>query len=186
MTTILTLPKDHDGVVVEAGCFKGSSTAKFSLAAEIAGRELVVFDSFQGLPEHEEQPSRTIFGKMASFTKGSYRGSLTEVVNNVNRFGRPGVCRFVEGWFQDTMPHFKERIAAAYLDVDLVASTRCCLKHLYPLLLPGAVLYSQDGHLESVVEVYRDDQFWQDEIGCSAPHVEGLGRSKLVRMIKKA
>src|SRR6476661_6336498 len=32
--TILTIPKDVKGCIVEAGCFKGGSTAKFSLAAE--------------------------------------------------------------------------------------------------------------------------------------------------------
>src|SRR4051794_9518940 len=37
------------GVVVEAGCYKGGSTAKLSVAAKLAGRKLVVFDSFQGI-----------------------------------------------------------------------------------------------------------------------------------------
>src|ERR1700741_4049227 len=48
--TILSLPNDIPGVVVEAGCYKGGSTAKFSLAADLADRQLVVFDSFQGIP----------------------------------------------------------------------------------------------------------------------------------------
>ncbi len=36
------------------------STAKFSLAAAFAGRELVVFDSFQGLPYNNEPHDRNI------------------------------------------------------------------------------------------------------------------------------
>lgn len=74
--TILSLPLDSKGVLVEAGCYKGSSTAKFSLAAEIVGRELVVFDSFEGLPENNEPHDKNIFGGKASFKKGDYCGSL--------------------------------------------------------------------------------------------------------------
>ena len=74
-------------VSLEAGCFKGSSTAKFSLAARAAGRELVVFGSFEGIPPHEEAHSTNIFGKPVSFPTGSYCGQLDEVDSNVPRFG---------------------------------------------------------------------------------------------------
>jgi len=67
--TILSLPRDSKGVVVEAGCCKGSSTAKFSLAADIACRPLVVFDSFQGIPDNDEPKQTTIFGETASLKK---------------------------------------------------------------------------------------------------------------------
>jgi len=68
--TILVLPSEKKGVIVEAGCFKGSSTAKFSLAADIAKRTLVVFDSFEGIPENDEPHDKNIFGGKAGFTKG--------------------------------------------------------------------------------------------------------------------
>ncbi len=49
--------------------------------------------------------------------KGSYKGTLDEVKANVAQYGHIEVCRFVKGWFDDTLPHFKEPIAAIYLDV---------------------------------------------------------------------
>jgi len=109
---------------------------------------------------------------------------LSEVKRNVVRYGDLGVCTFVKGWFDDTMPKFSKLIAAVFLDVDLASSTRTCLKYLYPLLTPGGVLYSHDGHLPLVVDVFRDSSFWKKEVGCSRPYIEGLGKRKLIRIIK--
>jgi len=66
---ILSLPSETKGVVVEAGCFKGSSTAKFSLAASLAGRTLVVFDSFEGIPENSEQHKKIYLVEAQNFAK---------------------------------------------------------------------------------------------------------------------
>jgi O-methyltransferase len=64
---ILALDPAVPGCVVEAGCYKGGSTAKFSIAAKMAGRKLVVFDSFQGIPKHNEDHGTNIFGKPVTF-----------------------------------------------------------------------------------------------------------------------
>ncbi len=183
--TILSLPQNGCGVVVEAGCYKGIGTAKFSLAANLVGRELVVFDSFRGIPKNDEAHERNIFGGAAHFGEGDYCASLAEVTANVTRYGEIACCRFVEGWFEESLPKFNERIAAIYLDVDLASSTRTCLKHLYPLLEKGGVLWSQDGHLPLVIDVFRDDAFWENEVGCARPKVAGLGRKKLIRIVKQ-
>jgi O-methyltransferase len=185
LETILSLTPNSKGVVVEAGCYKGSSTAKFSLAADVVGKELVVFDSFQGIPANEERHERSIFGGAVSFTKGQYCGSLAEVTNNVERYGKINCCRFVPGWFDKTLPGFTETVAAIYLDVDLADSTRTCLKYLYPRLEMGGVLYSQDGHLPLVIAVFDDDEFWVREVGCRKPKINGLGKRKLIRIIKE-
>src|SRR5690606_24245892 len=103
---ILAMPPSTGGVVVEAGCFKGGSTAKLSLAAQTVGRRLVVFDSFAGLPDHGEAHGATIFGDVTDFYPGRYAGRLDEVRANVEAFGSLETCEFVEGWFDDTMPGF--------------------------------------------------------------------------------
>ena len=182
--SILDVPPEVSGVIVEAGCYKGSSTAKFSLAAAAAGRQLVVFDSFCGLPENSEAHDTNIFGRPERFTPGAYCGTLAEVTANVSRFGSLDACRFVAGWFADTLPEFREPIAAAYLDVDLASSTRQCIKHFYPLLRPGGVLYSQDGHLPLVIDVFDDDGFWEREVGCRKPRIAGLRKHKLIAVVK--
>lgn len=184
VTTITALPENSSGIVVEAGCYKGISTAKFSLAAAAAGKQLVVFDSFEGIPEHEEPHDETIFGRPAHFAQGEYAWGLEGVRANVSKHGCIDCCRFVAGWFDDTLPAFEESIAAAYLDVDLASSTRTCIKYLYPLLEPGGVMYSQDGHLPLVIAALDDDRFWLDDVGCRKPEMVGLGSRKLVKIMK--
>jgi O-methyltransferase len=181
---ILCLPAGSPDVVVEAGCFKGGSTAKFSLAAKISGKTLVVFDSYGGLPDNEEEHGKTIFGVTASFQGGTYAGTLEEVRGNVARHGNVEVCEFIKGWFSDTMPGFQRPIAAAYLDVDLAASTKDCLVNLWPLLPSGGRIYSQDGHLPLVLDVFHDEAFWRDEVGADVPQLVGVGVEKLIYAIK--
>jgi O-methyltransferase len=90
----------------------------------------------------------------------------------------------MKGWFDVTMPRFQSPVAAVYLDVDLASSTRTCLRYLWPLLEPGGILYSQDGHIPLVLKVFDDQRFWEDEIGCSQPEIHGRGEGKLIWMRK--
>ena len=129
---------------------------------------------------------RTSSAAKPASPKVAYCGALEEVKANVAKYGKIDRCRFIQGWFDDTMPHFHEPIATAYIDVDLVSSTKTCLKYLYPLLAPGGILYSQDGHLPLVIEVFDDDSFWENEVGCKKPRMLGLGTSKLITVFKDA
>ena len=180
---IFAIPADRPGCIVEAGCFKGGSTAKLSIAAAEVGRRLVVFDSFKGIPDNDEPHDTTIFGDTARFAMGSYAGRLSEVSDNVERWGELSVCEMVPGWFSDTMPKFRDPIAIGFIDVDLASSTRTCLEQLYPRLIPGGVLFSHDGHLPLCIDVLRDQAMWK-AIGGPTPVMTGLGTDKLVAIQK--
>jgi len=177
---VFKLPATVAGCLVEAGCFKGGSSAKLSIVATLSHRKLVVCDSFEGIPENCEDHGTTLFGGGAVFRAGDYRGDLDEVRENVRNYGQIAVCSFVRGYFENTLTAFHEPVAAAYIDVDLASSTRTCLKYLWPLLAPGGVMFSHDGHLPLVLDVFRDKAFWQRELGCSPPEVIGMGQNKLV------
>lgn len=181
LDAILTGP---DGLVVEAGCWKGASTAKISLACREAGKRLAVFDSFEGLPENDEPHETNIDGHEIHFHAGEYAGALELVKDHVAKYGDPGVCSFHKGWFSDTMPGLREPVSVAYIDVDLVLSTADCLKAIYPLLVPGGVVFSQDGHVPLVVDLLNSDDFWEKEVGVSKPRMTGLGTDKLVRIFR--
>ena len=43
------------GDVVECGCYACASSAKLSIIAKLLRKKLVVFDSFEGLPEGGER-----------------------------------------------------------------------------------------------------------------------------------
>jgi O-methyltransferase len=180
---VLLLDSRMQGCVVEAGCYKGGSTAKLSLAAQQAGRQLFVFDSFEGILAHDENHKENIFGESVSFPMGSYCGTLEEVQTNIQRFGASDVCHFIKGYFEESLPHFTKPIGVIYLDVDLASSTRTCLKYLYPLLTPGGTLYSQDGHLPLVLKALDDDEFWEG-LGYRKPVIEGFGKKKLLKIVK--
>jgi len=183
---LFKLPDDVEGCVVEAGSYKGGSTAKISLASKMTNRPLVVFDSFEGLPENDEDHDKSIFGYSIKgwFGDGKFCGSLDEVKNNVNKYGEIKQCSFIKGWFEDSMSTFHSKICAAYLDVDLASSTKTCLKYLYPRLVPGGFLYSQDGDFPLVIDVFDDAKFWENEVGCRKPFIEGLRESKMIKIVK--
>ena len=180
---IFAVPDDRPGCIVEAGCFKGGSTAKLSIVASEVGRRLVVFDSFEGIPENDEPHDTTIFGEEARFAAGAYAGRLSEVSENVDRWGELAACEMIPGWFDATMPQFRDPVAVGFIDVDLASSTRTCLENLYPRLIPGGVLFSHDGHLPLCIEVFRDRAMWE-RIGGSPPIITGLGTDKLVAIQK--
>ena len=66
---ILRAPRSSDGVIIEAGCFKGISSAKLSIAAALAAKELVICDSFEGLPDNDEPPDKGIYGRPLTFNE---------------------------------------------------------------------------------------------------------------------
>ena len=176
---VLRLAGRPELTVIEAGSGKGGSTAKLSLAARLAGGRLVVFDSFRGVPPNTEV-HRNLYGRRVEFRAGAFRGRLPSVRRTVERFGAPEVCEFRKGWFADTLPAFDGHVDIALLDVDLLSSTRTCLTHLMPRLRPGGVIFSQDGHLEAIVELLADPAFWRDDVGVEPPRIRGLGREKLL------
>jgi len=183
---IFSLASSLKGCIVEAGCFKGGSTAKLSVAAAMTGKKLIVFDSFEGIPENTEHHGMTMFGEVPNFAKGTYEGTLDEVRENVQKFGDITVCEFVRGWFEDTMPLFQGDVALAFIDVDLQSSTKTCLQHLYHRLVPGGAIFSHDGHLPLCVEAMDDDAFWEQVIGCRKPVIKNLRVAKLVEITKPA
>ena len=202
---ILSIPKNIEGHILEAGCFKGGSAAKFSILAKMLNRKLYLFDSFEGLPENSENHDTDIVGdrlpaclecqyckegkeylcENGVYQGGTYKGSLDEVKNNIETYGEFAVCNYVKGYFEDTISKFTENIAFAYLDVDLASSTRTCLKYIYPLLSKGGTIMSQDGYIPLVVNVFNDNDFWQNEVGVPKPTIEGLGSRKIITITKR-
>ena len=82
------------------------------------------------------------------------------------------------------MPEFKETVAAACVNVDLVQSTRDCFHYLYPLLSHDGIIISQDAHFPWIIELFNDAAFWQKEIGIAKPAMPGLGALKFVTVKK--
>lgn len=65
------------GGIVEAGAFRGGSTAKISIVAQSLKRPFHVFDSFEGLPANQEAHESSILGHSIQdwFREGEFCGS---------------------------------------------------------------------------------------------------------------
>lgn len=131
------------GKVLECGAFKGGSTCCLSWVCDHLGMELIVADSFAGLP-----------GSEGHYGKGDFMGSLEEVYENVSRHGKVGCVEFVKGLYSESLKHIKDDLSLVWLDVDLQESVRDALGGVFPKLLPEGVIFS-DG-LVDVVDYQGD------------------------------
>jgi protein O-GlcNAc transferase len=124
------------GLILEFGVRNGHTI--HYIAELFPDRKVYGFDSFEGLPEpwHDE-------------AEGSYTalGRLPKVPENVE---------FVVGWFNDTLPKFKqthlEPIAFMNVDCDIYSATKTIFDELDRQIIPGTVI---------VFDEYIGSKTWQ-------------------------
>jgi hypothetical protein len=147
------------GSIVECGVWKGGSmvcAARTLLNVGDAGRDLYLFDTFEGMPAPTEH-DRSHHGHAASdLLRDDREDGLIRAVGPLEvvkgAMGATGYSasrvHYVQGKVEDTVPAgAPERIALLRLDTDWYESTRHELEHLYPRLVPGGVLIIDDyGH----------------------------------------
>jgi len=172
----LSMQATVKGDLVECGAFKGSSAISLSHLAERVRRNLIVCDSFKGLPPDCE-PAMVMahHNHVEAMKEGDFAGSRAEVEANVRKFGVIERVSFIEGFFNESLHALKGPIAFAFIDVDLVSSTKDCLRAIWPLLSPGGVIVTDDAPDLNVAKVYFDDAWWQENLGCDAPGLIGAG-----------
>ena len=167
---LLEIPPEEEGVVVECGCFKGGSTASLSVICDFVGRDLIVYDSFEGLPDVDPADR---YAKPES--SGHFRGELDLVKHNIQQFGVIERCSFRKGWFADTLPDHKEPIALCFLDVDYQASIHDCLVNIWPHLIDEGYLFTDDYTYLDLCAVFFSEEFWDREFGLKPPGLIGAG-----------
>jgi O-methyltransferase len=167
---LLEMPPDEPGVVVECGSFQGGSTANLSLICSIVGRELIVYDSFEGLPPPTE-------GDWVAneYGTGLYAGSLETVKDHVCRYGNIDVCTFRKGWYSETLPKHREPIALAFLDVDYQQSLHDCLINLWPKLRPKGFVFLDDYLYLELCAVFWSERYWKTYFDTTPPGLLGSG-----------
>jgi O-methyltransferase len=159
-------PAAASEVMVEAGCWQGGSSAKFSTVCKQMGYRLYVYDSFQGVEATDQEGH--------DFT-GEYAAELEAVKDNINRFGELDVCRFFPGWFADTIVAHPVRdpVRAVYIDCDLAKGTIEVLEGVLPALADDGIIFSQDYHIPAVRKVLEDEETWR-QLGRTMPTIEYL------------
>ena len=155
------------GCLVECGVASGSQIGAMQecLQANGAKREIYGFDSFCGIPYAGERDTQqpgigpideSKLGVLE--TTGISAHSKECVLSNFEKWGlKTNHLTLVEGWFENTVPLAKTGpIAMLRLDGDLYSSTKVCMEHLYPLLVPNGILIIDDYSLHGCREAIHE------------------------------
>ncbi|MGA9668144.1 MAG: TylF/MycF/NovP-related O-methyltransferase [Terracidiphilus sp.] len=167
---LLEMPPTQPGVVVECGTFKGGTAANLSVICSLVGRELFVFDSFEGLPQGAPSDRES-----QHYNKGDWAGTFDEVVNNIKKFGEISRCTLVRGWFDKTLPSFDREIALAYVDVDLEASLDTCIKNIWPRLSESGFIFIDECISTDYCSLFYSERWWMKNYNRTPPGLVGAG-----------
>lgn len=167
---LLELPPKLRGVVVECGSFLGGSATNLSLICDVVGRDLIIYDSFEGLPEATEG-DRYAKPEWA----GLFRGDLDVVRDNITRYGAIDRCTFRKGWFEDTLPHHEEPVVAFFVDVDYQASLHTCMLHLWPRLADVGFVFIDEYTRLDYGALFFSERYWETYFNAKPPGLMGIG-----------
>ena len=166
---LLEIPPSVKGAVVECGCWLGGSTTNLSIICDIVGRDLIAYDSFEGLP------APLAGDDMKPEVKGAFRGDIEVVQQNVRRYGVIERCTFRKGWFEDTLPNHTEPIVLCFIDVDLKSSMHDCIVNLWPHLTDqGYIFFDEYTQLHNCA-LFFSERFWRDYLDTTPPGLMGTG-----------
>jgi len=168
---ILETPPEILGDVVECGTWKGGSATNLSLVCKIVGRNLKIYDSFEGLPEDKVAKSQGVEG----YKKGSYVGTLEEVKQNISKYGCLNCCEFIEGYFEKTLPEMNHKIILAYVDVDLVDSLHVCVKNIWPHLTDDGYFFMDECLGTDYIALFFSERWWKKYLNQKPPGLIGGG-----------
>jgi hypothetical protein len=167
---LFEMPPDVPGVVVECGTFKGGTAAALSLACKITGRELFIFDSFEGLPAGLPNDREAKY-----YAKGDWAGTYDEVITNLKKGGDFNRCTLVRGWFDQTLPKFDREVVLAYVDVDLEASLDTCIRSLWPRLSDKGFIFIDECLSTTYCSLFYSERWWEKHFKRTPPGLIGAG-----------
>ncbi len=128
---------DVPGAVLECGCFKGFSSCCLSHACAFLSRELIVADSFQGLPTPVNTDAQY-------YQAGDFKGTYDEVRRHMRMFGLPNCAEFVQGFFSSSLNGWNRPLAMLWMDVDLYQSTMDVLDRVFSALDPHGAMFCHE------------------------------------------
>lgn len=148
---------DLPGAVAECGCYVGVSA--WFMASLLDGRDLYLFDSFEGLSEPSAQ-DRAPHG-LPQWTAGDMTASEQALRANLSAF--EGI-HVLKGWIPDRFGEVADQqFRLVHVDVDLYQPTLDSLAFFYPRLVAGGIIAMDDygfancpGAFQAANEFMRD------------------------------
>lgn len=135
-----------EGDFVECGVCNGGSAAILAYFAAQDGRNVHLFDSFEGLPCTTVEDTPSANGNTAESEVGKCVGSIDKVMEVLKLVGADLSKVYLhKGWFHKTFPHVDvPKIAMLNLDSDWYASEKMCLEKFYDSVVSGGFVYFDD------------------------------------------
>jgi len=163
-------PARSNEAMVEAGCWQGGSSVKFSIICRMLGYKLHIYDSFEGVEEMTPEEKK----KGYDFS-GEYSAPESVLRRNLIRNGEISVCSIHKGWFAKTLAvtPVATSVRIAYIDCDLAKSTHEVLTGVMPSLVDNGWIFSQDFHIKPVQELLLNPNTWS-QFGRSYPGITRL------------
>lgn len=145
------------GIFIEAGCALGGSTAIIA-KHKPAKSLLYVYDVFGQIPPPSDKDPQAVKARYQVISEGEAKGIqgdpyygyerdlYNKVIQNLVGLGidlEKDQVQLIQGDLHDTLQP-TQAVAFAHIDVDWYAPVYCCLKRIFPKLLPGGVLIIDD------------------------------------------
>jgi hypothetical protein len=122
------------GDIAEVGVYNGGSAKLICEAKD--GRNLHLFDTFEGLPDLCEIDDHS------QFCRGKYRALFEDVKDYLKKYSNVHIYK---GLFPSTAKFIRrKKFSFVHLDVDLYRSTLDCLGFFYSRMNKGGVIISHD------------------------------------------
>ncbi|MDB5058466.1 MAG: hypothetical protein JWO59_1938 [Chloroflexi bacterium] len=142
------------GDFVECGVWRGGAAFLMADMLRRGGtkdRKVWLCDSFEGLPPPEQVDGPAAFSWAKDKHGPSYhdncRAGFEDVAHSAMVLGLQEYTTLVPGWFEESLPAYRERIGAIALlriDCDWHSSVLTCLENLYDSVAPGGFVIFDD------------------------------------------
>jgi hypothetical protein len=139
----IIVAQNIQGAIIEFGVAQGGWLEKLYTINELYSpdREVIGFDSFEGLPETDRD------NDYPAWRKGMYKADYETVAHNLKITERKNL-KLIKGWFCDTFTSDAvkniDKIAYARIDCDIYQSSFECFKFIDTRLSEGAVVVCDD------------------------------------------
>jgi len=148
------------GPICEFGCFRGGMTSKLSWVASVLDRRLIVFDTFCGLMEGARYETYdSVPAELGDFKKGQFSCPIDEVKQNVGKLGVLGVCEFVAGPIEKTLPLLELRPSLVFIDVDVVGTAMEIVRHTWQAI-ENKRLFTHEACIKGYMENICNEVWW--------------------------
>ena len=167
------------GDLIETGVWRGGAcilARAVLFAYNVTDRHIWAADSFEGLPQANEQQYPADVG--SEFHKYQELAvTLEQVQDNFRAYGLlDEQTKFLKGWFKDTLPNAPiGQLALMRLDGDMYESTTDALTSLYPRLSPGGYVIIDDYHVVPACKAAVEDYCAANGLQPEIMEIDGVG-----------